>query len=178
MESVGDEKRIQVLFSELRLEDQHSAPRFGKAWNCAAITTSADIPVFNRALIMFGSVLILVAIGGFAWLSRDAASPSIAREEENSQPQLFAAVAELPAKKPKKSTSPRSHRVVHRRPARQHNIEHAVVQNAVALSAWQSPTYTLMESSAASLLNALPALNDSAKDLESYLSNNEVKELE
>ena len=176
MELAGDEKRIQALFSELRLEDQLSTPRFEKVWNCAAIKPRARVPLFNRSLIMCGSVLILVAIGAFAWFSRDMSIPSIVRDEAKIQPPVLATVDDSPAKQPKKTTALGSRRVVHRRVARQHNIERAVVQNAVVLSTWQSPTDTLMKSSAASLLNALPALNDSAKDLESYLSSNELKE--
>ena len=176
MELAGGEKRIQALFSELRLEDEHTAPRFEKVWNCAVTTPRARVPGFNRPLVIFGSVLILFAIGAFAWFSRDVSTPSIARDEAKIQPPVLATVDESPTKQPKKTTALGSRRVVHRRVVRQHNIERAVVQNAVALSTWKSPTDTLMKSSAAALLNTLPALNDSAKDLESYLSNNDLKE--
>lgn len=177
MELAGDEKRIQALFSELRLEDQHSTPRFKKVWNRAATTTPAAVLVFNRSLIVFGSILILVAVGVFAWLAQDVSTPSIARDEVRPQPQVLATAVESSMKQPMKTAPLGAHRVVRRRVvARQHNIERVVVQNAVVLSTWQSPTDTLMKSSVASLLNALPALNDSAKDLESYLSNNELKE--
>jgi hypothetical protein len=173
MELAGDEKRIQALFSEVRLEHQRSAPQFVKVWNCAATTTPSRVPVFNRPVVMFGCVLILAAIGAFAWLSRDNATSANARDE-TIQPQVLATLVESPQKVQKRTPS---QRVVHRKPARRLNIERTVVHNAAVLSKWQSPTDTLMKSSAASLLNALPALNESAKDLESYLSNNELKEL-
>jgi hypothetical protein len=175
MELAGDEKRIQALFSEVRLEHQRSAPQFVKVWNTAD-TTPARVPVFNRSVVMLGCVLVLVAFGAFVWLWRENATPADARDEMV-QPQVLATVVESPQKVQKRTVSLPTHRVVHRKPARRLNIERAVVQNAAVLSKWQSPTDTLMKSSVASLLNALPALNESAKDLESYLSNNELKEL-
>jgi hypothetical protein len=37
MELVGEEKKIQALFSELRLADEQAAPSFAGVWNRAQL---------------------------------------------------------------------------------------------------------------------------------------------
>jgi hypothetical protein len=180
MELTGDEKKIQALFSELRLEAGSEAPRFEKLWNSAASNTTTRVGVFDRSLvILFASVLILASIGAFAWWTRDVSTSSVARNEAKVLPQVASIVAQSPTvelKKPVSNAAIRSRRVAHRKSMRSQTAESAVIQNAAVLSRWQSPTDVLMESTAALVLKSLPALNESAKDLESYLSDNELKE--
>src|ERR1044071_2150921 len=65
MELSGDEKRIQALFSELRVADERIAPRFNAFMNR---TESALIRVprgFNLSLAW--AVVLIFAIAALAW---------------------------------------------------------------------------------------------------------------
>ena len=56
--------------------------------------------------------------------------------------------------------------------ARRRRVDRSVTTEAALLSNWQSPTQGLMTSPTDLALGSLPALNQSAKDLESFLSKN------
>src|SRR5260370_9438134 len=50
MELVGEEKKIQALFSELRLADQQVAPSFAGVWNPAQLRTRTRVSPLNFSL--------------------------------------------------------------------------------------------------------------------------------
>jgi hypothetical protein len=170
MELAGDEKRIQALFSELRFEDQSMAPSFDRLWKSARSVQPQRVALV-QPLVVLGA---LATIAVFFALGLRSPEPTIPVIAHVSAPLALPSVASR-VEVPKKSR-PRSHRTVHRR-SRMNESEHIVIQQAELLASWQSPTSGLMESAAGSLLNSLPALTDSVKELESYLSINEVKEL-
>ena len=171
MELAGDEKRIQALFSELRLEDQSIAPSFDRLWNSARITKPQRVALV-QPLVMIGAFATLAVAVGLGLRSPEPAIDDIAHV---SAPIGISSI-EFPTEAPKKA-APGFRRTVHRRHVRPKKLDHVVIQQAEVLSSWQSPTSALMESAVAPVLSSLPELTESVKELESYLSNNEVKEL-
>ena len=170
MELAGDEKRIQALFSELRFEDQRIAPSLDRLWNSARITKPQHVALV-QPLVMLGAFATLAVAFAFGLRSSEPATQDIAHV---SAPIGISSV-EFPTEAPKKS-GPRR-RAVHRKHIRPKKLDHVVIQQAEVLSSWQSPTGTLMQSVVAPVLNSLPELTESLRELESYLSINEVKEL-
>jgi hypothetical protein len=171
MELAGEEKRIRALFSELRLEDQIVAPSFDRLWNSARTTQPHRI-VFMQPLAVLGALAMIAVV--FALGSR-LPEPGMQEIAEISLPVVLPPVGPR-AETPKKS-EPRSRRAVHRRSVRVNEPQHVVIQQAEVLASWQSPTVRLMAPAAGSFLSSLPELTESVKDLESYLSINDVKEL-
>lgn len=193
----GDEKRIQALFCDLALEDRTRAPRFEKLWRGAESTAAVstvlrskgssinvavgrvrnahwrDLRLFPR--LSFAVITIFVILTVIALWTRSG---------EPSQPdrQLAANTADetspsdnnrvLVAFTP---TKPSSHKVAYHRPRRV-RARDTIIQKAAAISRWQSPTGMFMESPADLVLKSLPQFNQSAKELESFLTDNEVKE--
>ena len=156
MELDGTEKRIQALFSELALEDRGRVPRFEKL--CTETTRPA--PVFRRSWVVTAAVVVIVA-GSFALWSRQSQTVlNIAPLEipAPASPQL-ASIVELP-----RSQQPHRKRTIRQR---------SVLSEAALLSRWQSPTQNFMQSPSSVSFNSLPQLNQSAKDLESFLPKKE-----
>jgi hypothetical protein len=179
MELAGYEKRIRALFFELRLEDQSFAPSFDRLWNSARTTEPKRIG-FMRPLVAIGSLVIIgaaCAIGlWFSYTSISASNQGIAK---NSVPTVSPSVeprTEAP-KRLEMNTPVRTRRAFQRKNVRPKELAYLAIQQAAALSSWQSPTDGLMEPSGSSVLKALPEFTQTVKDLELYLSNNEVKEL-
>jgi hypothetical protein len=170
MELAGDEKRIQALFSELRFEDQSMAPSFNRLWSSAR-TMQPQRVAFVQPLVVLGALATFAVVFALGLRSPELTIPVIAHV---SAPLALPSV-ESRVQVPKKS-GPGSYRTVHRR-SRMNESEKIVIQQAELLASWQSPTSGLMESAAGSLVNSLPELTDAAKELESYLSISEVKEL-
>jgi len=162
MEFGGAEKKIQTLFSELSLEDGVRVPRFEQLWRRAEKTSPA--PLFRRSFAVTAAIVVIAAASSFALWSTPsqtvlniaplaipaAASPRLALTLESPQPL-------------------RQKRVV-----RQRNTP-SVFNDATLLSRWQSPTQNFMQSPSSVSFNSLPQLDQSAKDLESFLpKNNEL----
>ena len=156
MELDGTEKRIQALFSELALEDRRRVPRFEKL--CTETTRPA--PVFRRSWVVTAAVVVIVA-GSFALWSRQ------------SQTILNIAPLEIPT-----SASPQLASIVEsprpQQPHRKRTIrQRSVLSEAALLSRWQSPTQNFMQSPSSVSFSSLPQLNQSAKELESFLPKKE-----
>ena len=185
MELAGDEKKIQALFSELRLADEHAAPSFVGVWNRAQLRTPAR---FGWLKLRFVAAAFVVCAAVFAlalWSnSRQQTTPTINA--------VALAPVTIPVVPPATSgltqpTTPskgisdaerqralRNQRVA-RFAARQRAellaARRAEIRDATAISSWQSPTATLLSSQNDALLNSLPQLNESVKDLKSFLPN-------
>ncbi len=156
MELDGTEKRIQALFSELALEDRRRVPRFEK------LCTESARPVFRRSLAVTAAVVVIVAATSFSLWSRQSQTVlNIAPLEipTPASPQL-ASIVELP----------RSQQPHRKRTIRQRSVS---LTEAAVLSRWQSPTQSFMQSPSSVSFNSLPQLNQSAKDLESFLPKKE-----
>jgi hypothetical protein len=167
MELGGTEKRIQALFSDQSLEDRRHVPRFEQLWRRAE--TTRPVRAVSRSLAMAAAVLIMAAIM-FAFWSRQ------------SQIALNIAPLDLPApalRQPDKLASlelPRSRPERQKRTVRPRPTERFVTTEAAQLSRWQSPTQSFMQSPTSTRFDSLPQLNQSAKDLESFLPKmNEMK---
>ncbi|HEV2834261.1 MAG TPA: hypothetical protein VGW58_03030, partial [Pyrinomonadaceae bacterium] len=66
----------------------------------------------------------------------------------------------------------RSHSSRRRTLARRQQSERALEQQAAILANWKSPTEGFMTSPTGSVFNSLPQLNESVKELQSFLSKN------
>jgi len=167
MELGGDEKKILALYSDLKFQDQSIAPSFDRLWKSAQ-TTKPERLLFVEPMLVLGSVAIIATL---AMWSR----------ETWTQPALQASVAIVPAAESRveapKKVAVKDRRAVQRRKVRPKEPEHVVIEQAAVLSSWQSPTGSLMEFTADPGFKSLPDLTESVTDLESYLSNNVVKEL-
>ena len=156
MEFDGTEKRIQALFSELSLEDQSRAPRFEKVWTRVDTT-----PLFRRSFVLAAAVIVIAVGISFAlWSTKSESAlniaplnlPTLATPQFNQ----IAVAVESPRAQPharqKRITRPRQ-----------------IITDAALLSRWQSPTQSFMQSTSVPVFNSLPQLNESAKELESFL---------
>lgn len=162
MELDGTEKRIQALFSELALEDRTRLPRFEKLWT----PTTSPALGFRRSWAVTAAVVVIVAASSFALWSRQSQTVlNIAplTIPTPAAPQLASIV--------EPSRSPQSSR--QKRTIRRQQTNSVSLNEAALLSRWQSPTQNFMQSPSSVSFNSLPQLNQSAKDLESFLPKKE-----
>ena len=190
MESVGNEKKIQALFRELKLADERVAPEFIKVWNCAQATspgwTSPGSPrVFNISFAVATALLVITLSALVLWSRNgqpgEQVNPKVATE---STPPL-STPGSTPA--PPRATPPPIQSVVAQSPVRVKSKQwawklaahrkadlearNAVFREAVSISSWQSPTATLMQSPADHVLTSLPQLDRSLNELKTFLPN-------
>jgi uncharacterized membrane protein len=166
MELGGPEKRIQALFSELSLADHRLAPRFQQLWTRAEATKPAPSP--SRSFAIAAAVVIIAAAFSFAlWSTQSQVALNIAALEipTSALPRVtqLAVVVELPRSQPSRQ----------KRTVKLRQTAKTVITDVALLSSWQSPTQSLMQSPSSVGFNSLPQLNQSAKDLESFLPKKE-----
>ncbi len=165
MELVGNEKRIQALFSELSLEDRTRIPGFEQVWKRAATTRPA--PAFRGSIAALAAVAIVAgAISLLIWSWSNPLEDALAIA-----PHQIPAQSQLPQLiiVPETSKSGLERRRVF---VRKRQVERNQISDAELLSRWQSPTRALMVSPTEVVLDSLPQLNQAAKDLESFLPKN------
>jgi len=166
MEFSGDEKRIQALFSELSFADQSRVPEFGRLWTQVSTSRRAVAPLREKNLIRPVAVLVSLlftasacSLAVWTWY-QSTETPNIAIQLPPATP--------TPVKlQPARIDSPRQKHIARRR-----QVDRSIATEAALLSSWQSPTQRFMSSPTDLELGSLPALNQSAKDLESFLSKN------
>jgi hypothetical protein len=171
MELAGNEKRIQALFSELSHAEAQVAPDFGKLWREALV--AEQVPRFGKSLVLkvatAATVIVAVTVLFVLW-SRDRAP--IEQTVQNVAPQTLPDSSQVQAPEPankvvqRRSPSP-SHR--RRTLARRQQRGRALDQQAALLANWRSPTEQFMTAPTASAFSSLPQLNESVKDLQSFL---------
>ena len=168
MELGGDEKRIQALYSELSFEDQSHVPQFARLWTQVSTSRRAVAPLREKNLLRPVAVLVSLLVTASAcsftvwtWFG-SAETPNIAIQLP---PPVEAPYTTTPAKFEPARTE--SHPKKRRR-----QVDRSIRTEAASLSSWQSPTQQFMASPTDLALGSLPALNQSAKDLESFLSKN------
>jgi hypothetical protein len=178
MELVGEEKRIQALFLELKLEDECLTPRFSALWSHAPATVIRPPRAF-RLSFAIAAVLAACAVFSLALWSR---------RWQQSQPNAFVATGETNSGEDRTPTdmSPGPKQVAPVGPprrvssksrtlklaARRHAellARNALVHDAVVISSWQSPTTTLLGSPAGEVRTSLPQLDENANELKSFL---------
>ena len=181
MELSGDEKRIQALFSELRVADERIAPRFNAFMNR---TESALIRAPRGFNLSFGwAVVLIFAIAALAWWGA-------ARFRQTTSSPVVATIPSM-TNEPSDETDPvrpgntgsnsgskflsknRSNLLARRLGARRRSVMLAanrkVLKDAKAIAKWTSPTTSLLNSSTDEVLTSLPQLNQNANQLKSFL---------
>ena len=161
MELAGAEKKIQALFSELSLADRSHMPRFEHIWTRAEATSPA--PLFKLALALTAAVVVIAGAFSFVlWSSYQSIQ---------SQSVLNIAPVEIAAASlPQIGQLPRSPQVSpQRRTIRHRPTANPEITEAELLSRWQSPTQSFLDAPSSMTFNSLPQLNQSAKELESFL---------
>lgn len=182
MQLTGDEKRIQALFCELMSEDQRVAPGFENMWPHAQAVAQHRRQSFGNAFVVITSALLVAVVCSLAFWPRNRPDRPRSRDIASAIPEsVVLSSRALPSENRGKvvSAAPsQPKRPVYKPPQRNKAklAARAVINNAVALSTWRSPTANLMESGAGSLCSSLPQLNESASALKSFLRDNQLKE--
>jgi hypothetical protein len=177
MESVG-EKRIQALFSELRLADEQTAPSFVGVWNRAQSETYRPQRAFNlsfvAAMALLVCALVSLALWSRQWQRNQVALVSVPPVSTGGRAQAVAGNNEgnppAPVQKVTGSTyKSRALKLAARRQALLVAANRKATHEAKTLASWESPTATLLDSSTDQLLKSLPQLNQTVDELKSFL---------
>ena len=182
MEFVGEENRIRAQFSDLAIRDQSAAPGFEKLWSRAESTTWENGRDFSVPLVTFGLLLVIIAATAVAVWLRVGATPTVSRVDARVETLSLPADVRPAETNALVATSlVRSARVTKKRFAATRRYRRPIVieglnKKVVALSNWQSPTNFFLQSPIAPVFKSMPALNQSVRELESYLSSTELKE--
>ena len=180
MEFPGNEKKIQALFSELRLADGLAAPHFGVVWNCAQSKTFRSRRALNPSFVGVMAV-VLCALALLLWWSRDprlgrqsvAVSPKAPVDSGAGAAQTAKNEARIKVSRAGQrndaSTKSRAMKLSARRHEELLASSKKGMRDAIAISNWQSPTVALMRSSSDEVLTSLPDLSQSANELKSFL---------
>jgi hypothetical protein len=167
MELGGTEKRIQALFSDQSLEDSRRVPRFEQLWRRAE--TTKPVRAVSRSWAVTAAVVIVAAMTFALWSRQSQIVLNIAPLELPTpalrQPDKLASLEPAPSWPERQKRS-----------ARVRPTERFVSTKAAQLSLWQSPTQSFMQPPTNTRFDSLPQLNQSVKDLESFLpKTNEMK---
>ena len=180
MVSSGEEKRIQTLFHELRLEDEQTAPRFTELlvreqFRNARTRTSLNFR-FATAILVACFALLSLALLSRHWSHSQPSRTLLAGGPAESAPSR-AKVTDDPRAIPL-SASEHEHHLRKSRAARfaarkytARLLGQPITRNAIAISHWQSPTAGLLHSQSDHLFKSLPQLNQTLRELESFLPN-------
>ena len=171
MDSAGDKTRIRALFCELSLEDQSAAPRFEELWRRAETTAPDSLRNSSTSLMLLVSAIALAALCSFAlWSRYRSAQPAqVAVSPTHTLPRA------REEEKVVVVTQRKSPQQFQKKVARQRKIQRRV-QDLAMLSNWQSPTGSFLQFPVSPVFKSLPQLDQSARELESFLPNNDVKE--
>jgi Na+/phosphate symporter len=179
MELVGEEKRIQALFSEVRFADEQTAPSFVGMWNRAQAKTTRTQRAFNLSFVAATALLVCALVSLAWWVNRAQRSqqgvvanvPPITNVGPKNvvQPLLKAVVEFTPVPQPHSGDRSRALKLVARRQAVLMAANRKAARDAKAIESWQSPTATLLDSSSDELLKSLPQLNQTVDELKSFL---------
>ena len=180
MELVGEEKRIQALFSELRLADQQAAPSFAGVWNRGQLRPRTRVSPLNLSFAAAAFAVLVAVVALALWSSSrpqtaptnhtvavTPAAPPVTPTATKGPPPKVISVAE----QTRAARNLRAARFAARQRAELLAARRAEIRDATAISRWQSPTATLLSSQNDALLNSLPQLNESVKELKSFLPN-------
>ena len=173
MELAGDEKRIRALFSDLALEDQSRVPHFEELWARAETNVRLPVLISMRRVIVFAAVVVFAAVclvATSSWYAASESEQSLIVPPQNIPTTSVSRVvkSEQPLSADTKTLGANRRR----RPLRHRQTERITTDEVVALSNWQSPTSAFLQSPTAFALSLLPQLDQSARDLESFLPKN------
>ena len=173
MESSGEEKKLQALFSELKVADEETAPRFARVWNRAAIKPRRGF-AFNPVFVATTALLVcaLVSLAVWSRYRQPTQTHAVVRVETPAAPNIerptaspTAAPTSFPAKE---NAIARRNRTV-RRNSIQLAANRKLTRDAKAITDWESPTSALLSSPSDELFSSLPQLNENASGLQSFL---------
>jgi hypothetical protein len=177
MELVGEEKRIQALFSEARLADEQTMPSFAGVWNRAQAKTIRAPRAFNLSFVA-ATALLVCALVSLAWWMNHAQRnqgalavtvPPITNGGAINVVQPTKGVAPAPVTQPRSGEKSRALILAARRHAVLAAASQKILRDAKAIESWQSPTATLLDSPSEALLKSLPQMNQSVDELKSFL---------
>jgi hypothetical protein len=173
MELGWEEKRIQALFSDLRLTDSQLAPRFATTWN-RALAPPRRRRTFNPAFVAVTALLIcaLVSLAVWSKYSRRTEQPVVKVLAPNPTPTLPLVVKTGDSEatpKPESHLVKKRSRAIRLATQQKALLAAKLTREARAITSWQSPTSALLSSPSDEVFNSLPQLNQSASDLRSFL---------
>ena len=182
MELVGEEKRIQALFSEARLADEQTMPSFAGVWNRAQAKTIRAPRAFNLSFVAATALLVCALVSLAWWMNRAqrnqgaliATVPPITNGGPINvvQPGYQPVNPEFkPVTQPRSSEKSRALILAARRQAVLVAASQKILRDAKAIESWQSPTAALLDSPSEGLLKSLPQMNQSVDELKSFLPN-------
>jgi hypothetical protein len=177
MELVGEEKRIQALFSELRLTDEQTAPSFAAGWNCAQSRTYRPPRAFNLSFVAATALLVCalvsLALWSRQWQRKADALSSVPTVTTAGPARVLVGINEVKSTTPVQkgvSVSPKSRaKLAARRESLLLAANRKAAHEAKAIASWQSPTTTLLASPSDELLKSLPQLTQTVDELKSFL---------
>lgn len=178
MELVGDEKRIQALFSELRLADEQTVPSFAAVWNRTQSRTYQPQRAFNLSFVAATALLVCalvsLALWSRQWQRKPDALVSVPPVTTASPAQVVVVKQDVNPPTPVQRSigySYKSHalKLAARRRSLLLAANRKAAYEAKAIASWQSPTKTLLDSSSDELLKSLPQLSQTVDELKSFL---------
>jgi uncharacterized membrane protein len=178
MELAGEQKRIQALFSELRLAEEQTVPRFATVWNRAQARTLRPARAFNLSFVAATALLVcaLASLAVWSKYSQPKAPAAVAGTITASgfaNPATEKTVFRTPAeqKSNRSSSISRARRLAAQKQALLLAINRRAARDAKVISSWESPTASLLKSQNDELLKSIPQLNENADELKSFLPN-------
>src|SRR5215218_8642447 len=114
MELDGNEKRIQALYSELRLESETRAPSFGDLWPRPALKeTEVQARGLRMALLVaFSVIAVACSFAIWSWYKSPASPPRVVVQFGPQQPIVTTSDKPNPVKVVPRTAQPRRHRTV------------------------------------------------------------------
>lgn len=181
MESVGEEKKLQALFSDLKTADEQTAPRFATVWNRAQLRPRR-IRGFNPAFVAATALIVFVLISLAVWSRHSLRNqPQPIQAVAPASPKIDSAAAtrgadSMPAPKVVETSRPRNtnrefvaKNIVGRPDAQHLAANRKLNKDAKTIANWKSPTMALLSSPSDEIFSSLPQLNKSSSDLKSFL---------
>lgn len=178
MELVGEEKRIQALFSEVRFADEQSAPSFAGVWNRAQAKTYQPRKPFNLAFVA-ATALLVCALASLGWWStRWERNPGVLATATAGPVVTPANIPVEQGKIQSPGTLIRHATLKHKAPVIKLNTlreasliaaNRKAAREAEAIASWKSPTATLLDWSSDGLLKSLPQMNQTVDEMKSFL---------
>jgi hypothetical protein len=176
MELIGEEKKIQALFSELRFADEQTIPQFAGLWNRAQTVTvrPARARAFNLSFAAVTALLVVALVSLALWSrsSQRNTSPNALVANKTTEAAGPAKVIEdavvkpiVPDEKRRPSSTSNASKAAAQRRALMLAVNRKAARDAKEISSWESPTATLLKSQNDDLLKTLPQLSDSVDEL-------------
>jgi hypothetical protein len=178
MELVGEEKRIQALFSELRLADEQTLPSFVGVWSRAQAKTYRPQRAFNLSFVAATALLVCalasLALWSRQWQRNHDALVSVPSVPTAGQVHVLVGINQVRPPTPGQkgvgvSSKSRALKLAARRQALLVAANRKATHEAKTLASWGSPTATLLDSSSDELLKSLPQLSQAVDELKSFL---------